>query len=69
MNKKDVAQKMVQHTSYDRKTGKKIITMVPQSSEHKSRTHEINHHLSKYKEPSQSEKQDFQKRTKRAYND
>lgn len=46
---------MIQHTEWDKKTGKKIITMVPQSKEHKVRENSINKALSKYKAPTPEE--------------
>lgn len=51
-----MSQKMIQHTEWDKKTGKKIITMVPQSKEHKQRSISINRALSKYKEPTEEER-------------
>lgn len=69
MNKKDVAQKMVQHTFYDKKLKKIVRTMVPQSKEHTSQVRDISSHMAKYKEPSESEKREFQHHTRRAYNE
>lgn len=47
MIKNEVAQKMVQHTHYDRKTGKFVRTMVPETKEHESKIKEMNHGSSK----------------------
>lgn len=41
-NKKEVAQKMIKHTHFDRKTGKYVRTMVPQTPEHAAREKSIN---------------------------
>lgn len=57
---------MIQHTEYDKKLGKYIKTMVPQSKEHKERIGSINKAISKYKEPNHLE---YQKKFSRAYND
>lgn len=64
-----MTQKMIQHTEYDRKTGKYIRTMIPQSKEHKVRTQSINKALSKFKEPKEKEKRDYQNKIGRAWND
>ena len=61
--------KMIQHTEWDKKTGKKIITMVPQPKWHKNRTTAINKALSSHKEPNEKEKLDYQRRTGRGYNE
>ena len=49
--KEKVAQKMIQHTEFDRKTGKKIITMVPQNKEHFEKEKEIYKNILKHKNP------------------
>lgn len=67
MKKSEIAQKMVQHTYYDRATKKLVRTTVPQSKEHKERSDKINEH--KHTEPSDKEKVKHQHRYKRAYND
>lgn len=60
---------MIQHTEYDRKLGKYIRTMVPQSKEHKERSKSIGKALSQYKEPTRQEKIEHQNRYGRAYNE
>lgn len=67
MNKKDVAQKMVQHTHYDRETKKLVRTMVPQTKEHAERAKEIKTHKSK--PASDNEQRDYQRKTGRGYNE
>lgn len=69
MDKKQIAQKMVQHTHYDRKLGKLVKTMIPQTKEHAERSKMISHHISSYKEPNSKEKSEHQKNIGRAYND
>lgn len=65
--KKEIAQKMIQHTEY--KNGKKVVTIVPQSKEHKQRSERISKHMSSYKEPSAIEKLEHMKKVGRAWND
>lgn len=67
--KKEIAVKMIQHTHYDRKLGKYIRTMVPQSKEHAEREKRIDEGLAKFKEPSEKEKLEYQKKTGRAYSE
>ncbi len=69
MTPKSSALKMVQHTHYDRKTGKLVKTMVPQSTEHAKRSEAISKHLSSHKTPSDKEKHDYQKKVGRAYSE
>lgn len=41
MKKNEMAKKMIQHTHYDRKSGKLVRTTVPQTPEHATRSKNI----------------------------
>lgn len=66
MNSKTKAIKMIQHSHYDRKAGKIVRTMVPESGEHKKIVKGISKTISKYKEPNHA---DYQKTVGRAYSE
>lgn len=50
-----MTQQMILHKHYDRKLGKYISAMVPQSKEHKERNTSINKALTNAKEPNKEE--------------
>lgn len=67
MKKEQIASKMIQHTHYDRKLGKLVRTMVPQSKEHAEKTK--NWPKAPSKELTESEKAHYQHKIGKAYSE